>query len=99
MLAVVAKGGNEDPGSPSSPSGASLRNKTSFDKFTASLSVSTPVLPPMPKGAAATVAAAAYANSGSDHSRKKDELWGIFRGLEADYQKCVQTALNYMANC
>lgn len=88
MLAVVAKGGSEDtPGSPSSPSGQSLRHRSSFEKFTASLSVSTPVLPPMPKGAAAT--AAAYANIGGDCSRKKDELWGIFRGLEADYQKFV----------
>lgn len=88
MLAVVAKGGNDDtPGSPSSPSGHSLRHRSSFEKFTASLSVSTPILPPMPKGAAAT--AAAYANGGGDHSRKKDELWGIFRGLEADYQKSV----------
>jgi hypothetical protein len=44
----------------------------------------------MPKGAAET--AAAYANgspdiSRADISRKKDELWGIFRGLEADFQK------------
>lgn len=97
MLAVVAKGGNEEtPGSPSSPSGHSLRHRTSFEKFTASLSVSTPVLPPMPKGAAAT--AAAYANSGGDHLRKKDELWGIFRGLEADYQKCVQTTHFHITN-
>ena len=43
----------------------------------------------MPKGAAET--AAAYANSGTDHTRKKDELWGIFRGLEADFQKYVQS--------
>jgi hypothetical protein len=42
----------------------------------------------MPKGAAET--AAAYANAGTDHARKKDELWGIFRGLEADFQKYVQ---------
>lgn len=88
MLAVIAKGGSEEiPSSPSSPSGYSLRHRSSFEKFTASLSVSTPVLPPMPKGAAAT--AASYANTGNDHSRKKDELWGVFRGLEADYQKFV----------
>lgn len=85
MVAVVAKGPEDSPISPSSPSGHSLRHRTSFEKFTASLSVSTPVLPPMPKGAAET--AAAYANSGLDPSRKKDELWGIFRGLEADFQK------------
>lgn len=86
MVAVVAKGNSEDaPASPSSPSGGSLRHRSSFEKFTASLSVSTPVLPPMPKGAAANVAA--FASHTADHSRKKDELWGIFRGLEADYQK------------
>jgi hypothetical protein len=28
---------------------------------------------------------------GTDHARKKDELWGIFRGLEADFQKYVQS--------
>lgn len=86
MLAVVAKSNEDSPGSPNSPSGNSLlRHRTSFEKFTASLSVSTPVLPPMPKGAAAT--AASFQNSAPEHSRKKDELWGIFRGLEADYQK------------
>jgi hypothetical protein len=85
MLAVVAKGLEDSPSSPSSPTANSLRHRTSFEKFTASLSVSTPVLPPMPKGAVET--AAAYASSGVDHARQKDELWGIFRGLEADYQK------------
>lgn len=90
MLAVVAKGHEDSPGSPSSPSSNSpgsslLRHRTSFEKFTASLSVSTPVLPPMPKGAAAT--AASFQNTAPEQSRKKDELWGIFRGLEADFQK------------
>lgn len=87
MLAVVAKGHEDGPGSPSSPSGNSLRHRSSFEKFTASLSVSTPVLPPMPKGAAET--AAAYYNNPAEPARRKDELWGIFRGLEADYQKCA----------
>jgi N6-adenosine-specific RNA methylase IME4 len=41
----------------------------------------------MPKGAAATVASFANNSSTVEHSRKKDELWGIFRGLEADFQK------------
>ncbi|CAI7677311.1 unnamed protein product [Penicillium manginii] len=97
MVAVVAKGGNEDsPGSPNSPSGSSLRHRTSFEKFTASLSVSTPVLPPMPKGAAENVAA--FASHTTDHSRKKDELWGIFRGLEADYQKFQSKSSSLKAN-
>jgi hypothetical protein len=93
----VAKGPEDSPGSPSSPSGNSLRHRSSFEKFTASLSVSTPVLPPMPKGAAET--AAAYANAGTDHARKKDELWGIFRGLEADFQKYVQSLKPSRHNC
>lgn len=86
MVAVVTKGNSDSPDSPNSPS-HSLRNRTSYEKFTASLSVSTPVLPPMPKGAAATVASFTNNSSTVEHSRKKDELWGIFRGLEADFQK------------
>ncbi|KAJ5398988.1 hypothetical protein N7465_009477 [Penicillium sp. CMV-2018d] len=96
MLAVVAKGPEDNPGSPNSPSGNSLRHRSSFEKFTASLSVSTPVLPPMPKGAAET--AAAYATPGTDHTRKKDELWGIFRGLEADFQKFQAKSSSLKAN-
>ncbi|KAJ5616100.1 hypothetical protein N7537_001214 [Penicillium hordei] len=96
MLAVVAKGPEDNPNSPNSPSGNSLRHRSSFEKFTASLSVSTPVLPPMPKGAAET--AAAYANSSNDHTRKKDELWGIFRGLEADFQKFQAKSSSLKAN-
>ncbi|KAJ5748423.1 uncharacterized protein N7511_010119 [Penicillium nucicola] len=96
MVAVVAKGPEDGTDSPNSPSGNSLRHRTSFEKFTASLSVSTPVLPPMPKGAAET--AASYAIPGGDSSRKKDELWGIFRGLEADYQKFQAKSSSLKAN-
>ncbi|CAG8032989.1 unnamed protein product [Penicillium olsonii] len=84
VLAVVAKESEENNSTPNSPSSNPLRHRSSFEKFTASLSVSTPVLPPMPKGAAET--AAAYANGSPEIPRKKDELWGIFRGLEADFQ-------------
>ena len=100
MVAVVSKGNSDSPDSPNSPS-QSLRNRTSLERFTASLSISTPILPPMPKGAAKTVAS--YTNNGGDSgaktgnsvksndryetSQKKDELWGLFRGLEADFQK------------
>ncbi|KAJ5674144.1 hypothetical protein N7462_009583 [Penicillium macrosclerotiorum] len=80
--------------------GSSLRHRSSFEKFTASLSVSTPVLPPMPKGAAATAASFSQnAHSANDHSpRKKDELWGIFRGLEADFQKFQSKTSSLKAN-
>ncbi|CAG8246489.1 unnamed protein product [Penicillium salamii] len=96
MLAVVAKGPEENPDSPNSPSTNPLRHRSSFEKFTASLSVSTPVLPPMPKGAAET--AAAYANVSPEIPRKKDELWGIFRGLEADFQKFQSKSISLKAN-
>ncbi|KAJ5174390.1 uncharacterized protein N7482_000267 [Penicillium canariense] len=96
MVAVVKKGNSDSPDSPNSPSN-SLRHRTSFEKFTASLSVSTPVLPPMPKGAAAT--AASFANSSTSESlRKKDELWGMFRGLEADFQKFQSKSSSLKAN-
>lgn len=81
-VAVVATGG--DPSTPTSPS-PSLRSKSSFAKFTSSPNVSTPVLPAMPKNAAAT---AAILSPGSpEPPRKRDDLWGVFRGLDADYQK------------
>lgn len=94
-LAVVAKGNNVDSlSSPSSPSGHSLRHQSSFEKFAASLSISTPVLPPMLK--AAPVTTAAFSNSAGAPPRRKDEkdeLWGVFRSLEAEYQKCVQMCM------
>ncbi|KAJ5130430.1 uncharacterized protein N7515_006469 [Penicillium bovifimosum] len=96
MLAVVAKGPEDSPSSPSSPTTNPLRHRTSFEKFTASLSVTTPVLPPMPRGAVET--AAAYANSGVDRARQKDELWSIFRGLEADFQKFQAKSSSLKAN-
>ncbi|CAL5872541.1 uncharacterized protein PFLUO_LOCUS6805 [Penicillium psychrofluorescens] len=97
MQAVVAKDLEDNPGAPNSPTDRSLRQHSSLEKFTSSLSVSTPVLPPMPKGAAAT-AAAALSHSGGDHSRRKDELWGVFRGLEADYQKFQSKSSSLKAN-
>jgi hypothetical protein len=38
----------------------------------------------MPKGAVVTTG---NFSGNVDLPRKKDELWGVFRGLEADYQK------------
>jgi hypothetical protein len=32
-------------------------------------------------------ASATNVSGGSDPARKKDELWNVFRGLEADFQK------------
>ncbi|KAJ5887984.1 hypothetical protein N7495_008025 [Penicillium taxi] len=96
VSAVVAKGIEDSPESPSSPSGK-LRNRASLERFSASLSVTTPVLPPMPKGAAATAASFQHTVNETS-SRKKDELWGVFRGLEADYQKFQSKSSALKAN-
>ena len=84
MVAVVTHGHRDSVDSPNSPSTNSLRANNSFEKFSAALNVSTPVLPPMSKSAAASTTALAGT---IDPPRKKDELWGVFRGLEADFQK------------
>lgn len=84
MVAVVTQSQDDSPSTPSSSSPHSLRTKNSLERLAASLHVSTPILPPMPKGAAATVG---NFSGNVDLTRKKDELWGVFRGLEADYQK------------
>jgi hypothetical protein len=83
MVAVVTQSRAESPSSPSSSSPQSLGGKGSLEKLSSSLNVSTPVLPPMPKGAGST---GSYSAS-IDLPRKKDELWGVFRNLEADFQK------------
>ncbi|KMK60286.1 hypothetical protein Y699_01487 [Aspergillus fumigatus Z5] len=82
MVAVVTQSQDDSPSSSSSPH--SLRAKNSLERLAASLHVTTPILPPMPKGAAVT---AGNFSGYVDLPRKKDELWGVFRGLEADYQK------------
>lgn len=84
MVAIV-HGRGDSVDSPKSPSTHSLRRKNSLEKFSSALNVSTPVLPPMPK-AAATATAGALTSS-TDPPRKKDELWGVFRALEGDFQK------------
>lgn len=82
-VAVVTQSRADSPSTPSSPSPHPLSTKTSLERLTASLNVSTPVLPPMPK----LPPSAGNAHAGIDVPRKKDELWAVFRGLEADFQK------------
>ncbi|PLB52956.1 DUF1765-domain-containing protein [Aspergillus steynii IBT 23096] len=82
-VAVVTQSRGDSPSTPSSPSPHPLATKTSLERLTASLNVSTPVLPPMPK----LPPSVAHAHAGIDVPRKKDELWAVFRGLEADFQK------------
>lgn len=82
MVAVVTQSRADSPSTPSSSSPQSLVAKNSLEKLTATLNVSTPVLPPVPKAPVTTNPAGTV-----DVPRKKDELWGVFRGLEADFQK------------
>ncbi|KAL2868269.1 DUF1765 domain-containing protein [Aspergillus lucknowensis] len=83
MVAVVTQSRAESPSTPSSPSPRSLLAKGSLERLTSSFNVSTPVLPPMPKATANSSNIA----RGMDSPRKRDELWNVFRGLEADFQK------------
>ncbi|KAL4896977.1 hypothetical protein BDV59DRAFT_169477 [Aspergillus ambiguus] len=95
MVAVVTQSRAESPNSlSSSPSPRSLADKGSLEKLSSSLNVSTPVLPPMPKAAGAS---GSYSAS-IDLPRKKDELWGVFRGLEADFQKFQSKSSALKAN-
>lgn len=84
VIAVVAKSQEDHLSSPSSPSTQSTRSKGSLENLSSSLHVSTPVLPARSKAAAST------ASSFSSHlepSQKRDELWGVFRALDADFAK------------
>ncbi|KAE8150123.1 hypothetical protein BDV25DRAFT_154931 [Aspergillus avenaceus] len=92
MVAVVTQSQADSPTTPNSntPSPFTLTAKNSLEKLTASFNVTTPVLPPMPKTAIAT--------AGMDYPRKKDELWGVFRGLEADFQKFQSKSSALKAN-
>ncbi|KAL4810482.1 hypothetical protein BDV18DRAFT_150655 [Aspergillus unguis] len=82
MVAVVTQSRADSPSSPSSPSPRSILAKGSLERLTSSLNVSTPVLPPTTKSSVAP-----GNDSVPDSSKRKDELWNVFRGLEADFQK------------
>lgn len=84
VVAVVTHHGHSDSVDSQKSPASLLRPKNSLDKFTASLNISTPVLPPNSKPATASPVAF---SSSVDPPRKKDDLWGVFRGLEADNQK------------
>ncbi|KAL2827067.1 hypothetical protein BDW59DRAFT_60123 [Aspergillus cavernicola] len=83
MVAVVTQSRAESPSTQSSPSPRSLLAKGSLERLTTAFNVSTPVLPPMPK----TTPTSGNIPGGMDPPRKKDDLWNVFRGLEADFQK------------
>ncbi|KAE8382553.1 DUF1765-domain-containing protein [Aspergillus bertholletiae] len=92
VVAVVTQSQADSPTTPNSntPSPFTLTAKNSLEKLTSSFNVTTPVLPPMPKTTVASV--------GIDFPRKKDELWGVFRGLEADFQKFQSKSSALKAN-
>lgn len=80
LSVLVSRAKPDDSSGPPSPSSLSLRSKTSFEKLKSSFSLSTPALPPLPKPAPLPL-------THMEPSRKKDELWSVFRALESDYQK------------
>ncbi|OJK05224.1 hypothetical protein ASPACDRAFT_21244 [Aspergillus aculeatus ATCC 16872] len=93
MVAVVTQSRFDGSSSPSNSSPQSLMPKTSLEKLAASLNVSTPVLPPVPKTPATANLAASM-----EFPRKKDDLWGVFRNLEADFQKFQSKSSALKAN-
>lgn len=95
VIALVAKDQEDAQASPSSPS-FSLQSKTSLENLTASLRISTPILPPRSKTKAT---ANSSLSSGPDLAQKRDKLWNAFRGLEADYQRCVRRIPRKDTNC
>ncbi|KAJ9213448.1 hypothetical protein DTO166G4_4891 [Paecilomyces variotii] len=92
LSALVSRSKNDTLTIRPIPSSTSLRSKTSFDRLASSVNISTPVLPPVPK------APALAPTAGMDPPRKKDELWGVFRGLEGDYQKFQSKSSSLKAN-
>ncbi|KAE8349559.1 hypothetical protein BDV28DRAFT_141003 [Aspergillus coremiiformis] len=92
MVAVVTQSQADSPTTPNSntPSPFTLTAKNSLEKLTSSFNVTTPVLPPMSK--------TTVVSGGIDFPRKKDELWGVFRGLEADFQKFQSKSSSLKAN-
>ncbi|THC95736.1 hypothetical protein EYZ11_004775 [Aspergillus tanneri] len=93
-VAVVTQSRADSPSTPNSPSPLPLGTKGSLERLTTSLNVSTPVLPPIHK----THGAAGNTHSNMDIPRKKDELWAVFRGLEADFQKFQSKSSALKAN-
>ncbi|KAL4786143.1 hypothetical protein BJX76DRAFT_133122 [Aspergillus varians] len=87
IVAVVAQGRAESPSTQSSPSPRSLLPKGSLERLTSSFNVSTPILPPASRTTATPGNIPGNLSGGQDTTRKKDELWSAFRGLEADLQK------------
>ena len=85
---LTSRGRSEPESIPKSPSMHSLRGRPSFERFTSPFGGSNTDVPPVPQPPAGTLQI-----PGIESSRKKDELWGVFRNLDADYQKYVHSIL------
>ncbi|KAK2767811.1 hypothetical protein FQN54_003970 [Arachnomyces sp. PD_36] len=81
-ILTSSKGKPEPDNIPKSPSTHSLRGRASFERFTSAFGNSTSDVPPVPQPPVGTLQPPS-----TESSRKKDELWGVFRNLDADYQK------------
>lgn len=89
LSAFVPRSKSADP-SPTPPS-PSLRGRKSLDQVPPH-HISTADLPPLPKAPVISLP------STVDPPRKKDELWTVFRGLEADLHKFQAKSTNLKAN-
>lgn len=81
---LTSRGKAEPDNIPKSPSTHTLRGRASFERFTSPFVSSTTDAPPIPQPPAGSLHPPS-----TEPSRKKDELWGVFRNLDADYQKYV----------
>ncbi|KAL2388374.1 hypothetical protein RJ035_003353 [Blastomyces gilchristii] len=84
----------EDPSnSQKRPSFPSLRARVSLDRLSASPSGSNDDIPPVTQKRSGQLPQLKV-----DPPRKKDELWSVFRGLDADYQKFCSKNSSLKAN-
>ncbi|EEP82531.1 predicted protein [Uncinocarpus reesii 1704] len=83
LSVTAAKDQNDKPPSVSrSPSIRSLRRKSSLERLAASVGLSRQDIPPIPQNSPPEVT-----KLKPEQPRKRDELWNVFRGLDADFQK------------
>jgi hypothetical protein len=84
LQALTGKGKTDSSSTLSSKTSLqSLRRRASRDRVTASVVVPNQDIPPVPQAPKSQTRPSKPAES----PKKKDELWSVFRGLDADYQK------------
>ncbi|KAL1953169.1 hypothetical protein VTO42DRAFT_3429 [Malbranchea cinnamomea] len=72
----------------------SLRKRSSLDRLAASVGISITGIPPLPSPPKNQE----LPSRTVDAPRQKDELWSVFRGLDADYQKFQSKSSAFKAN-